>query len=628
MLKGSLACLLIPVLTLFVVACSDYDNDLVVSGRTGVIKAQISLSFSNSNAGKSVTRQSDATVQSAQTVESFRGISGVKLIPFLTTDGNVVGTENATRNGANLVLPVASAKPTISIANTVAAASTALNSTADHAQTYADVDIQMGTNAFLFYGAATPQADGTATDNIYINHINGALAESGLTGESLSGISFSHVPIATDETGGKTTQSGDTKAAAINTYLTNIAKASGWSSSTGNLKLLYDKFLLITSGSSANIQAAVQQLYVNVYRLTDAVSQAIVTAITDVTYASAGKDSENNPTGTLTFTDAISGYPANIGLPDGAASIEWNATSSAFETQWNTTNMGSKFTVSDATDYVYPAPLYYFGNTTISTSNAKQASNYGSKSKWSDVLDLYTNGNIITTATKSVVLVNPINYAVGRLDVKVLPSTDALLDNESVSFNVSSTNTSHLFPVTGVLVGNQNQTVDWQFIPAAAGGKTIYDCDIPSGMYLQKGNTVTNHTLCFETIDDVEGTGNTDGDVYIAVEFQNNSTETISGYSTAAELTGKVYHLIPPGCKFYLIGKLDPWANTTAKYTGTETLIKKAFVRDYVTTVTLSVGSLKNAYNTLPDLRMPQLELGLSVDLSWQQGITQTIAIE
>jgi len=56
--------------------------------------------------------------------------------------------------------------------------------------------------------------------------------------------------------------------------------------------------------------------------------------------------------------------------------------------------------------------------------------------------------------------------------------------------------------------------------------------------------------------------------------------------------------------------------------------IKQAFVQDYVTTANFTVNSFKNAYNMLPDLRAPQLEIGLSVDLTWETGITQEITIE
>ena len=56
------------------------------------------------------------------------------------------------------------------------------------------------------------------------------------------------------------------------------------------------------------------------------------------------------------------------------------------------------------------------------------------------------------------------------------------------------------------------------------------------------------------------------------------------------------------------------------------------FKQDYKTIANFSIAQgtantantkgLAAAYNTVPDLRTPQLELGLSVDLTWQTGIT------
>ena len=43
-----------------------------------------------------------------------------------------------------------------------------------------------------------------------------------------------------------------------------------------------------------------------------------------------------------------------------------------------------------------------------------------------------------------------------------------------------------------------------------------------------------------------------------------------------------------------------------------------AFSRAYVSGI---LKGLAAAYNTIPDLRTPQLELGLSVDLTWQPGV-------
>lgn len=49
---------------------------------------------------------------------------------------------------------------------------------------------------------------------------------------------------------------------------------------------------------------------------------------------------------------------------------------------------------------------------------------------------------------------------------------------------------------------------------------------------------------------------------------------------------------------------------------------------DYKTTLNLTIKSLANAYNTIPDLRSTKLQLGLSVDLEWQAGIQFDVNIE
>ena len=52
--------------------------------------------------------------------------------------------------------------------------------------------------------------------------------------------------------------------------------------------------------------------------------------------------------------------------------------------------------------------------------------------------------------------------------------------------------------------------------------------------------------------------------------------------------------------------------------------MNRVFCQDVETTVVFTVGetSLKKAYNTIPDLRSAQMELGLSVDLSWTAGLS------
>ena len=79
--------------------------------------------------------------------------------------------------------------------------------------------------------------------------------------------------------------------------------------------------------------------------------------------------------------------------------------------------------------------------------------------------------------------------------------------------------------------------------------------------------------------------------------------------------------LIPAGGKFYLVATLS------AKDATEGTVGKRVFRQDVKTIAKLNIGSLANAYNEIPDLRTPKLELGMSVDLTWQAGHTYEITI-
>ena len=162
--------------------------------------------------------------------------------------------------------------------------------------------------------------------------------------------------------------------------------------------------------------------------------------------------------------------------------------------------------------------------------------------------------------------------------------------------------------------------------------RTVYDSQVTANIPCLFPDSKDNypasrktHTLVLQTLDANADAANSK--VKIAVEFQNNSGKTI---------IGRQGELIYPGTKFYLIGVLDPADNTTQTYDGStadptnhpELIIKKAFVQDYVTTAQFVVKSFQNAYNMLPDMRSPKLEIGMSVDLTWKTGITQTIEIE
>ena len=146
------------------------------------------------------------------------------------------------------------------------------------------------------------------------------------------------------------------------------------------------------------------------------------------------------------------------------------------------------------------------------------------------------------------------------------------------------------------------------------------------------GTSEANYTLLWDNWN-AANAGAKQNDVYIAVEFVNNSGKDFWGN----------YNVIRNGGTFYIIGKLDPdaghstsdysdgitWPDTALQalppYDGSGDTIqeRRVFIQDFMTTANfiLNETSLQHAYATVPDLRSTQISLGLSVDLHWQTGL-------
>ena len=138
-----------------------------------------------------------------------------------------------------------------------------------------------------------------------------------------------------------------------------------------------------------------------------------------------------------------------------------------------------------------------------------------------------------------------------------------------------------------------------------AGGNGIYLCE-------GTGTTNTVNTLLLQTPSDQKKK-----EVSLALEFENNSDQDFYGKN------GIVYK----GTKFYLLTKVNP-ADATAPSGMPESAQAQVLTRDYITTLTLKVASLREAYNVLPDLTSARLELGVEVVTKWEQATPTEISID
>lgn len=601
---------------LLMASCANYDElDVQPQLELGdPVFAQFTISIPKS-AG-SGTRATDVVVQSA---ENFRGMDNIKLFAFAETD---ITASSQTPGSIGLIQML---KPTQQTVNNNIPQTSIDNS---KAVLFGDVLIPSGTNSFLFYAKAYDNVS-TVADKFN----NGTLTPSGLDGTNTTPAAFSFSPEAIT-----TATNSNDKRTAIITYLNSIKNATdgttAWPATTNViLGNLYNQFTGMTAGSSKNLQAEVQRLYNLVKDDTNTLAQAIKTAISNSTYVSS-TDIAND---IVTFNDNIAGYPSTSdNLPDGAARLTFESGSFAYA---EASSSATTLNVGALTNYAYPPCLYYRVESGVKVSNTSEAEHYTPTATWgdngtNDILKNYSDGSV-TNNTRSVAMVAPVQYAVGRLDVRLASNKNTTLkdyNDQDIDF------TNGKIKMTGILIGGQ-KPVDWEFKPQADDLSatpaviipeyTVYedftrDGGIDAKDIAYATSFPTTNKLTVASADDatlmtrtlvLETAGAADEVVNIALEFQNN---------TGSDFVGRNGQIVPNGCKFYLVGALNMAAGTTSGQSNTG---NKVFKQDYITLADFTISDLKLAENTIPNLQKPQLELGLSVNWTWQTGFSQTIEI-
>ena len=550
------------------------DNEYRVAGESYPVEAALMLSVSPSG---NTTRMSGDVVQANG---NFRGLMGLRAIPFATA-GKITTADRPKAFDTEGIRSEEYIK--------------------DNSRFYFfdACNFMPGVSSFLVYGRAyaATGADGLPLDKAQ----NGSLVASFPADASPAGITFSPETIyAPTDAPADGYSMADRLTAIADTQVSYMGRNYYWRAAANTtLRAFYQNFIGQASGSyallassTANVQqylgALRQQLYALSFTansLEDALRTAVIAAI----------DQQN--------ALLPANYPASVGLPAGAAVVRWNG--SRFQPQTTTTTLAS---ISSIRRYAYPAELYYYANSRIKTStqDTRQLF-YASESSWDNILTHYEYDNgTVSNNTTAVAIKEPLQYGVARLQLGFKPAVSASLsdaDGKAVAIGATS------FPLTGIIVGSQ-RPVGFDFVPTSDSDvdtRFVYDSNpVTAGeeqLYLGGSVASTTNTLVLQTCDGEE--------VTLILEFQNGSGTAFRG------LNGIVY----PGTRFYLIGAITPKASPVADYE------RRAFTQDYTTTITITAASLAKAYNVMPDILTPHLEIGVQLASQWTMATPTSVEL-
>lgn len=545
-------------------SCSSLDEDVSNASQEKVV-AQFSLSVS----GKNATRMSGEVVQAGN---AFLGMQEISLIPFAKGVAASEPDEPIAADDNSLGLRIA--LPDLGVSDLQAN---------NKSKLYSNVLVPVGTNAFLVYGRSAHADNAPAT--------NGKIVATGLDG-SPAGMTFSLQPICSEvTTSGAAGETGNNIIAYLNTVFETQNGVFDWSSSSYPiLNGLYDMVKDMKAGASASVQAFVQEIYETLKpsASTEYVQNVLKAMLAVETLPETLPD-------VVTLPSDCEGYPADCGLPDGTAVIQWNETNKRYEAVTSQNNLGAMNV--DVTNFTYPAELWYRSNSRINTDYESRAADYASETTWDGVLGTYLKQiSAVEGATRSIAVRRQLQYAVGRLDFRLEAKTTEggtstvlteLKDKAGTSIPVNK------LTITGILVGQQSP-VDFKFQSKGSNDYTIYDNSAIVSS-INPDADAFSHTLVLET--------QKNQSVNVAVELLNNS-----GYSI---VTGSNDDIVPPGCKFYVIGQLNPV--DVEGYSQDNDIKNRVFCQDHVTKVTLTVTDLTKGYYVIPPLRSAQLEFSLAV---------------
>lgn len=579
-------------------SCSSDSAD--PTGGTGVagqvVKTQFAINIpygnnSSTNQAKKVTRMTDGMTQQNN---HFRGISDIVLLTF---DGDPTNTS-------------------ITDATNIIKIGTDGNAYAqdDYRRLYRDIEIPVGTSYIAFYGKATKNGESSFK--------TGEITDEGTSGKTLANISHKLTPIKSDADF-KTDEDAQAIIGALNDIANAKVNDNGTDYTWANIdnastslswltdhekKFLADRyktFILLKAGSKASVKACIESLMAALAGETPEAGVPDTKKLTAEIYKKCQA--------ALYKINTLREFPRNLNLPDGVAALSWNTGESKFAYSAPGNDLFSTGNTINYQKMCYPAELSYFVNTETMVSNNDMSSlnEFPSYTDWTKPAGAdWTGKNFtkgaVTNLTKTVGLKAPVQYSVAVLQSTIKCAGTTLKDNGQSKGGLKADQDVPVnsgFPVTGILIGGQPESVDWKYEPTTeAFANTIYDQNMNGTITAGTTASTPNYTLVFDN-------KSTDKKpVFVTIELENKSGMDFYGEDG----------IIPKDAKFYLVGKLDP--DATEGVTNPNS-VDRVFVQDHITKANFNIQTLKGAYNCIPDLMTSGINVGLAVDLSWQDGI-------
>ena len=505
---------------------------------------------------------------------AFQGMTNIRLIGFENT--NLSGSSGLT-DADNYVSGTQKFVDMIDLSD--------MNQGADVSKYLYPISLEKQSQSFLFYGESLTKKGNSGIGQLNASYLSGTALTTTDTPQS---IDFSLEQL--------TTADAQSDIEAMKTYLQNVISVMADNVKDEMKASLAAFFANCTSPSIYQVAYMLDQLYFNTSMWEDGQQSTVQSAIT------------NNSSAVFDQTDLASALASLSDAGDLFAVVDENKANYlgdyypiggmklVIDLNAETVNITASNT------YYRPTSLYYMANSFL-----VEYENYGSLSWASGTSSQGENAvDLATESPTQVALYDQIQYAVGQLYL------DFKIDSKSIDDNLYGLNgtggiASSDIKLKGILINNQKE-VGWEFLPATTFATDLaYDNSVNNA---GTGGAVTANMLALPTV--------AQEPVTVVLELENISDTQFEGVNNG---------IIPGHATFYAIATLNPKAVTSLPDGVDRAEDLAVFMSDYKTTATLTLASLEDSYNTVPDLTDANLQFALSVDLSWKAGVNYDIII-